>query len=420
MGRKTTTKQDCNSKRKSSTSRRINFSNVQTEKEKRNSLDAKSCRRLLQKKGKKEKEIKKLCNGTHTRRICRFDSNKANDGSKTHGHSRTKMKKSKKSKRLTKKLAKGKGVQKRTRPPSMSPSTIDTFLSCRRKAWYHKIRRITLKTPKLALELGSLWHKILDSWYTWGKKEAALKVIRIEIRKNIREGFSAFSSPTSASIATATLKGMFLGYLERYGKKDLKIWKWRKGEHEFTIDKFLGTSLTFQGIIDGVIEIKKGKTKGLWVIEHKTTKDLSYTTVDSIKVSNQTLGYIYAVQKLLGVKPKGIIWNAIRKPSKRLKKNQTINEYCTELEEDYIARPDFYFFRQQLFINKSAIATWLEEKEQVALDMGFCYDNPEEKKIWYKNTDICGMYGGCEFAPLCFRGEKRSTLLLYHPIIYRK
>ncbi len=303
--------------------------------------------------------------------------------------------------------------------PHASPTGMGSFISCRRKAWYHRIRKLTMKSPKTAQEVGGLWHKMLEAWYTWQKVSIVTKTLNLEMKSNIEEGFSSFEQPTNRAIAKATLKGMFKGYQKVYGRRDLKIWKFRKAEHEFRINNFLGSGLAFVGIVDGLIEKRKRGSKGIYVLENKTTKDLSYTTVDSIKSSHQTLSYIYCMYLILGVKPKGIIWNAIRKPSKRLKKNQTVDDYCKELEEDYPARPDFYFFRQELIIPWKRIELWLEEVKHILNDMQICYAKPNDKALWYKNTELCGMYGGCEFAPLCFRGEKRSTLALYRPIVRR-
>lgn len=313
-------------------------------------------------------------------------------------------------------MPKKKKKRKKKKKDHTSPSSLGMFLCCRRKGFYHSVRRLTLKSPRLSLEIGKIWHTCMETFYTAGKVTKAQKAITTAINKSVSDGFSAMSSPASIAMNRAMLLGMFAGYVDKYKKKDLREWKFLEREHHFTLPNIFGSGIDFTGIIDGVVEIKTGKNKGIWVLEHKTTKDLSYYTVESIKKSIQTLGYIYAVRKLFDIKPKGIIWNAVRKPSKRLKKNQTVEEYCTEIREDYIARPAFYFLREQLRINKSAIDEWIAEATHQLADLELCYDNKDTKEIWYKNTNLCDMYGGCEFTPLCFRGEKRSTLMLFRNI----
>ncbi len=319
---------------------------------------------------------------------------------------------------LTSMLKKGKAITKNPDIiiPHGSPSSLGNFLSCRRKAYWHLVRRLTMKKGRLSLEVGTMWHSGLDTWYAKKKIMPARRAIYKEMDKIIATGYSSLDSPWNIAFTRSMLNGMLFGYIDRYGKKDLKTWKWLATEKQFEILNFMGSGISFTGRIDGVIEILRGSNKGIWIVEHKTTKDLSYFSVESIKNSLQTLGYIKAAKEIYGIEPKGIIWNAVRKPSKRLKKNQTNKEYCDEIREDYEARPDFYFYREQLIIPKKSIRAWESEIAMVFLDLAFCFENPDDLDIWYKNTSVCDMYGGCEFCALCNRGEKRSSLALYRKI----
>ena len=308
--------------------------------------------------------------------------------------------------------------KKKAKRDHSSPSSLGTFLCCRRKAYYHSVRRLTLKSPRLSLEIGSIWHKTMECFYGGGSAKKARKTIVTAINESVKTGFSAMATPASIAINRAMLTGMLGGYMQVYGKKDMKVWKFLRREAKIVIPRIFGSGLDFIGIIDGIVEIRTGTNKGIWILEHKTTKDLSYYSVEGIKKAIQTMAYIYGTRMILKLKPKGIIWNAVRKPSKRLKKNQTIPEYCEEIEDDYIARPAFYFYRQMLRINRSAIDEWVEEATHQIMDLEVCYTNKDNKSIWYKNTSLCDMYGGCEFAPLCYRGDKRSTLSLFRPITH--
>lgn len=307
---------------------------------------------------------------------------------------------------------------KKSKRDHTSPSSLGTFLCCRRKAYFHSVRRLTLKSPRLSLEIGNIWHKGMYVLYGGGSIKKTKKAIIAAINESVATGFSAMATPAAIAMNRAMLTGMIGGYAKKYGKRDLKAWKIHQREVKIVIPKIFGSAIDFIGIIDAIVEIKAGPNKGIWILEHKTTKDLSYYTVEAIKKAIQTLAYIYTARKFLGLKPKGIIWNAVRKPSKRLKKNQTVDEYCTEIEEDYIARPAFYFYRQELRVNRSSVDEWVEEAHQQIMDLEICYTNKDNIAIWYKNTSLCDMYGGCEFAPLCYRGDKRSTLSLFRPITH--
>jgi hypothetical protein len=299
--------------------------------------------------------------------------------------------------------------------PHASVSSVMNFLNCRRSAYYHSYRRIVIKKARLSLEMGTIWHAALATWYSTKSTTRAKTEIRNVIKELVKDGFSSFNTPHEIEVATATQMGMLLGYTKAH-KEDLKNWDWLDVEMEFEIPNIFGLGILFHGFIDGVIYIDKGPMKGLWIVEHKSTRDLNFFTLETVKDSFQALCYIWAYYTLTGDKPKGIIWNAVRKPSKRLKKNQTTEDFCQELKEDYVARPDFYFFREQPFIPLSTIMNWEEQFKRIMADVAICFNSPQNLSLWYKNTSMCRQYGGCEFAPLCQRGEKRSTLALYRSI----
>jgi hypothetical protein len=300
--------------------------------------------------------------------------------------------------------------------PHISPSGINAFCGCRRNAWFHYIVSIMLKSGKASLEQGNIWHKGLEGLYTKKTRKAGVLAISRAIKKSVASGFSAFKTPTDIAIQHATLKGMFKGYYKAFGKKDLRKWEIVGVEVPYCERNWLGSGIDFVGIIDLIIYIKSGPSKGFWVVEHKSTTNLKYHTAEVVKHKVQTMAYVYAGRKFLGHKIRGIIWNATAKPGKRLKKNQTVQEYCKELEEDYPARPDFYFARHQMLIPKKRIEEWEEDMFMIMHDVALCHEYPGDKTLWYKSREQCDSYGGCDFAPLCYRGIKRSTTMLYRKI----
>ena len=243
-------------------------------------------------------------------------------------------------------------------------------MNCRRAAYYWVIRCITLKRPRFSLENGTIWHNALDVLYSFNSVPAAIKAIE--------KGFAdlKITIPTNTAYQInefeAMLKGMIKGYAAQYLKSDLKTWNFLKTEKEFRIKNFLGTGLDFVGRFDAIVYIPKGPLKGIWILESKTTSDLTYYETSSIRMSTQFLGYCYAAKEVTGKKPRGVIWNAIKKPGIRLKKNQTPEAYCKELEEDIPARPEFYFFREHILVTDAAIEMWQREINQVALDLQLC------------------------------------------------
>jgi len=305
-------------------------------------------------------------------------------------------------------------------PPHFSPSSMNNFLTCRRLCYWYLVRRLVKKGEKEALEIGLNWGNVMDELYSWEAIEPAVKALKKHYKKMKKKRFMADNTIEDLKVQEAMLTGMMKGYYEVHKEKDFKKWKFIRNELPFDIEDFMNTGLNFTGRLDGVIKINTKSDKGIWILEHKTTKDLRYHSIEGVRMSNQALGYMAAATHLLGEKPRGIIWNVVRKPSIRQKKNQSLKEYCEELVDDYQARPDFYFLRHYVNIKQSHIDQWAEEMTQAALDLHFCLENPTLLQLWYKNTNACANYGGCDYFPLCARGEKRSTLTFYETKEYRR
>src|SRR5690606_10898829 len=67
------------------------------------------------------------------------------------------------------------------------------------------------------------------------------------------------------------------------------------------------------GHIDGVVQDSSGD---VWILEHKTSAT-SWSLVDML-FNDQTLGYMWVVQQLLGSAPRGVIFNILRKKVPRV------------------------------------------------------------------------------------------------------
>jgi len=209
------------------------------------------------------------------------------------------------------------------------------------------------------------------------------------------------------------IAAMLNGYYELYGKEDFKTWQVLRSEPMFDLPDFMNSGFNFLGRMDLTIRIKSGKHKGVWCLENKSRGRIDNYRLEHVKIDPQLLGYLSASRQMLGELPRGVIWNVVRKPSIRQKKNQTLQQYRNELKQDYIDRPSFYYYRDFLPVPPKAVDNWESEVTNTLLDFELACEHPEDPDIWYKNPSMCYAFDRCPYLPLCTRGENARTLALF-------
>lgn len=252
---------------------------------------------------------------------------------------------------------------------------------------------LSLRNKKSALQLGSAVHKGLET-------------------NSIDEALCTFENifPISQEeqdkldITKATCKAMLQGYFSKYGYWNENTIK----EYEFKIPivnpKTKAKSRTFvlAGKVDAITQID-GQ---YWLIEYKTASQINADYFNRLDLDEQISLYMYAVQRAMNIKPVGIIYRVLRKPTIKQRKNETVEQFCSRLEEDYINRPDFYFFEGKFY--RDEVATKQFERELWAFTKQKLYET--NNNIHYKNASRCLDFGACEYFALCTKQPDAELL----------
>ena len=149
-------------------------------------------------------------------------------------------------------------------PRHFSVSSIGDFLSCRRKCWWSRIRRLTPKLSPNYFYIGRIWHEALETLYGWQDYNAALRQIRRAIKKEAKSPWFTVEQHEQIQTDRTILSAMLNGYYEVYGKEDFKQWKILNTEKEFNLKDFLNSGFDFNGRMDSGVKIAAGLKKGLW------------------------------------------------------------------------------------------------------------------------------------------------------------
>ena len=196
-------------------------------------------------------------------------------------------------------------------------------------------------------------------------------------------------------IQRATVKAMLTGYFNRFGKwgEDTK--------REVTFDLpirnpktgAISRSFRLQGKIDAIATID-GKP---WIVEYKTASQINQGYFERVELDEQITLYMYACREAFGIKPVGVVYRVLKKPTIRQTKKESMEQFCNRLEQDYVDRPDFYFFEQKYYRSENDLKQF--EKELWAFTQQYLYEKRND--INCKNASRCLDFGQCEYMPIC-------------------
>lgn len=121
---------------------------------------------------------------------------------------------------------------------------------------------------------------------------------------------------------------------------------------------------------------------GLWIIEHKTTKQGASNWIESFQRATQPSAYVYGTSKSLNHRVKGIMLNALKKTK----------------VPDYI---------RDIFIRSAKSLDWFV-KDSIAI----CNDiiRWKQEGWWQQFTEECYRWGRCPYVPICNKYEEYQSI----------
>lgn len=196
-------------------------------------------------------------------------------------------------------------------------------------------------------------------------------------------------------VQRATVRAMLTGYFNRFGKWGEETIRELSFDIPIRNPKTGAVSRSFrlQGKIDAITVID-GKT---WLVEYKTASQINKGYFERVSLDEQITLYMYAYRERFGVKPEGVIYRVLKKPTIRQTKKESLEQFCNRLEQDYVDRPDFYFFEQKYYRSENDLKQF--EKELWAFTQQYLYEKRND--INCKNASRCLDFGQCEYMPIC-------------------
>lgn len=190
------------------------------------------------------------------------------------------------------------------------------------------------------------------------------------------------------------------------------IIKLKKVEPELGLRAKFRNKYMYNGYLDLVATDEKGN---IWIFDWKTPSRLYDSYVDYIQSNSQLRLYFSMLRKKegYGKKVRGIHVVVLKKTTKRIKQNQSPEEYYKEILEDYLTEKDFYI--NKITLSNDEVSSLFDEVEALADHYASCLKEFTDDNMskFYRRSDACDTFGKCEYYPVCWEGGYEAHKRLY-------
>ena len=198
---------------------------------------------------------------------------------------------------------------------TITHSSVECFQECRRKWFYRYERELIPTETQTALGIGTAVHAGLEFWFKFGSLPGAVQAAA--------EAGAYTGLDTESQIK---VQAMIERYTEVYEQEAFTV-----VEVEKTFKAPLRNPITFRasrtfelwGKVDAIV--KAGEA--YYILEHKTTADISEAYLKAIDIKPQTVIYAAAIEEALGIPVRGAIYDILEKPGIRMAKGETEDEF---------------------------------------------------------------------------------------------
>lgn len=298
-------------------------------------------------------------------------------------------------------------------------SSIKQFRKCKRKWFWKYIMRLHPRFTDYNLSIGTAFHNSLGEWYR-GKRASMNKVME-PFAKNLEATTESSAmhydqdDVDKMHVMVQTFRGMMMGYEAIYSQ-DRNNWDILRESIEAKFQVSMG-DFDYAGKID-LLFSERGYKEYVFT-EHKTSSSFGASYIDRLPLDTQVRGYIWGCENGLKVKVKRVLYDVVRKCKLRRKSNESLHDFTARIAEDYMSRPDFYFYREDLIFDKNDIAAFeheirLTHQEYMNILKDTSYNNRFDPRFWCPNDAMCDEYfKSCEYLTLCTTGLDKGTARMY-------
>ncbi|MFB3894493.1 MAG: PD-(D/E)XK nuclease family protein [Phycisphaerae bacterium] len=290
----------------------------------------------------------------------------------------------------------------------LTSSRLSALRRCLRLHFYRYelgLSRIRTATP---LRFGSAFHKGLElrSGIFGSDTGTILGSIAADYQT-----CPQWADPTDWAVERETLVALLSGHFWRYGQDNLQFVAVEAAFEIPLVNPDTGgvsRKFTLAGKIDAIVRLPDGR---LAVLEYKTAGEDIGPEADywlRLRCDGQISHYVLAA-RAMGHDVATVIYDVTRKPTIRLRQNETPEAYGQRLLADIGERPDYYYQRREIPRLEDELAEYRAELWQQAQQLmeirrrASRLDDPCKAHFRNVGKITCS---NCEFANLCLSGAR--------------
>jgi len=261
----------------------------------------------------------------------------------------------------------------------------EVYVTCPRQYYWLYVRNRQEPVIGMPLRYGSAVHKFLEVWHKLYQLDPAIDALKQDFKRTLNQQSVIPLTLQVEQQIMAEAELLCRKYVERYGTET--EYTFINTELQGDAPLANGHSLRFR--IDGLV----GHDNKLWVAEHKTTRWLGASFIDSFTFNFQVISYVYGSSKVLKQPIAGTLMNFLRKPQA----NQE-----AAFHRMLVVTPPSHM--RDMLMSFSYIASEIEDKDPT--DM---YQFPQK-------TKECG---SCQFRNICaFESDPHGASYVPRPQDY--
>jgi len=282
-------------------------------------------------------------------------------------------------------------------------------LTCLRKYFWRHILNLESKKININFWYGGVLGAGFESLLLGKSDKQILADMRREDKKRASKHTIDGQTMDEMRLQRQLIEAIVLGAKRR---SDVKRMKLTESQIKFQLP--LKCGVLFCGTEDG-----EGTYRGKpYLFEIKTASRVSPSYLDALKFGKQINGYAHARRKLKKSPIGDCCACVFHKPQKRIKRNQTIDDFVDEIKRDIVERPEMYYIWHKFKLGRTTVSEVGKDIEREAYILKLLYKDCGgkllEPSMWPKQDQKCFDYSGCEYLPLCKNIAKWEMYLRFY------
>jgi hypothetical protein len=147
------------------------------------------------------------------------------------------------------------------------------------------------------------------------------------------------------------------------------------------------------------------------LVENKLVGQISELSIRKLPLDRQIALACYGTWRATGLQVREVFYRFVRKPSIKQRKDESIEEFCERLAQDYLDRPDFYAHEEHILRSSDDLVRVEAELWEWASQLR----RLRAGEFWPRNTSACVDFGGCAFMGKCLGEPGADGLLEVRP-----